>query len=198
MDSVATPSLRERHRADTERALRQSAMRLFAAKGFRETSVDEIAAGAGVSRSTFFRYFGSKDALAMQRTHEMGARFAELLRTRPADERPLDALEEALVALAREAAGPEDAQQLRDQAAIFSDDPVLAAKEAEARTHWIGVISDVLAQRAGRPAPTIEESLASAVLIEISRHVTDTFRTSAEPPERQIREQFAAARRLLA
>ncbi|MET0146609.1 MAG: TetR family transcriptional regulator [Ilumatobacteraceae bacterium] len=54
---------RERRRQDTQRKLREAALRLFSARGYDETSVDEIAALSGVSRRTFFRYFDSKEDL---------------------------------------------------------------------------------------------------------------------------------------
>ena len=38
-----------------------AALDLFATQGFDQTSVEQIAAAAGVSRSTFFRQFGGKD-----------------------------------------------------------------------------------------------------------------------------------------
>ncbi len=38
-----------------------AAIDLFAAQGFDQTSVEQIARAAGVSRSTFFRQFGGKD-----------------------------------------------------------------------------------------------------------------------------------------
>ena len=38
-----------------------AALDLFASQGFDQTSVEQIAAAAGVSRSTFFRQFGGKD-----------------------------------------------------------------------------------------------------------------------------------------
>jgi AcrR family transcriptional regulator len=37
------------------------ALELFAAQGFDQTSVEQIAQAAGISRSTFFRQFGGKD-----------------------------------------------------------------------------------------------------------------------------------------
>jgi AcrR family transcriptional regulator len=44
----------------TAHELAAVAQRLFLAEGFDETSVDDIAAAAGVSRRTFFRYFATK------------------------------------------------------------------------------------------------------------------------------------------
>ncbi len=53
--------LRERKRQQTRQALISAAMRLFEEKGYDETTVAEIAVGAGVSTKTFFNYFASKD-----------------------------------------------------------------------------------------------------------------------------------------
>lgn len=58
-----TGGLREKKQAQTKRAIYDAAMRLFAEQGFQETSVDQIAAAAEVSRATFFNYFGSKDGV---------------------------------------------------------------------------------------------------------------------------------------
>jgi AcrR family transcriptional regulator len=53
--------LRERKRQQTRQALISAAIRLFAEKGYDETTVAEITAAAGVSTKTFFNYFASKD-----------------------------------------------------------------------------------------------------------------------------------------
>ncbi|GGO20689.1 TetR family transcriptional regulator [Microbispora rosea subsp. aerata] len=50
---MATPSI--------SRRLAEAAVTLFDENGYEETTVDDIAARAGVSRSTFFRYYRSKE-----------------------------------------------------------------------------------------------------------------------------------------
>jgi AcrR family transcriptional regulator len=51
---------RGRPRATSARELQLIALRLFVAQGFENTTIEQIAAEAGVSERTFFRYFGSK------------------------------------------------------------------------------------------------------------------------------------------
>lgn len=76
----------------TKRALVTAAVDLFIRQGYEGTSVDEIAAAAGVSRRTFFRYFPAKEEVLLQlMTHEIDI-CIEALENRPADESVLDAL----------------------------------------------------------------------------------------------------------
>src|SRR6188768_2570854 len=49
-----------RPRASSREVLSEAACELFLEKGFEATSITEIAARAGVSRSSFFNYFSSK------------------------------------------------------------------------------------------------------------------------------------------
>jgi AcrR family transcriptional regulator len=70
---VTTPvSLQERKQEFARNAIWDSAIDLFAEKGFDQTTVDEIAARAGTSRRSFFRHFESKSDLMAQPIVEWG------------------------------------------------------------------------------------------------------------------------------
>jgi AcrR family transcriptional regulator len=52
---------RQRRSAETRERLFRAALRLFAEKGFAETTVEDITNAADVGKGTFFNYFPSKD-----------------------------------------------------------------------------------------------------------------------------------------
>jgi AcrR family transcriptional regulator len=65
MSGVTDPGLRERKKARTRAELQRHALRLFRDRGFAATTADDIAAAAEVSRSTFFRYFPTKEDVVL-------------------------------------------------------------------------------------------------------------------------------------
>lgn len=60
------PSLRERKKLQTRGAIIAKAVELFNTQGFYNTSIDDIADAADVSRGTFFNYFGYKEAVIVE------------------------------------------------------------------------------------------------------------------------------------
>jgi AcrR family transcriptional regulator len=89
-------SLRERKKARTRRAIQDQAMRLFLAKGYAATTVQEIATAAGVSHMTFFRYFPTKEDVVLADDYD--PLMVELVRARPAGEPDVERIRHALLA----------------------------------------------------------------------------------------------------
>jgi AcrR family transcriptional regulator len=88
--------LRERKKAETRAALQDAALQLAARHGVDKVSVEAIAEAAGVSPRTFFNYFSSKEDAILGGAPSDPSPLADLLRARPEDEEPLDALRAAL------------------------------------------------------------------------------------------------------
>src|ERR1700735_3172237 len=85
--------LRERKKARTRATIRAEALRLFREQGYHATTVEQIAAAAEVSPSTFFRYFPTKEDLVLQ--DDMDTRMIEALERQPAGLSPVAAVRAA-------------------------------------------------------------------------------------------------------
>jgi AcrR family transcriptional regulator len=57
---------RERKREQTKQSLIKAAMDLFVAKGYTETTIDDIVAAADVAKVTFYYYFKSKEEIVLE------------------------------------------------------------------------------------------------------------------------------------
>jgi AcrR family transcriptional regulator len=88
--------LRERKKAETRAALQDAALRLATLHGFDKVSVEAIADEVGVSPRTFFNYFSSKEDVIVGMSPTAPSLVTGLLRARPADEPPFDALRAAI------------------------------------------------------------------------------------------------------
>src|SRR3978361_1959054 len=89
-------SLREHARHAVRGEGSRRAWGLFADHGFEATTVDQIAAAAGMSRRSFFRYFDGKDELLLDRMLESDDQVARALAARPPEEAAWPALRAAL------------------------------------------------------------------------------------------------------
>lgn len=62
---VGKVSLRQRNRLMTMKLVQETAVQMFETKGFGQTRVEEIAERTGVSASTIYRHFGTKERLVL-------------------------------------------------------------------------------------------------------------------------------------
>jgi AcrR family transcriptional regulator len=82
LESVpARPGLRERKKAKLRGQIVETGLRLFRARGYENTRVDDIVQALEISQPTFFRYFPSKDALLREVGRRAFARQAESLKS---------------------------------------------------------------------------------------------------------------------
>jgi len=159
---TAQASLRERKKARTRASLREHALRLFREQGYHATTVEQIAAAAEVSPSTFFRYFPTKEDLVLQ--DDMDARLAKAFARQPPELGPVAAIRAAT----REAWGsftPEEWEQIRQGGELTMHVPEIRARAMNEFARAINVIAEVLAARTGRAPDDIRlRALAGAVV----------------------------------
>jgi mycofactocin system transcriptional regulator len=87
-----------RRRSTTPHHITDVAIDMFAARGFSDVSVDDVAEAAGISRRTLFRYYASKNAIPWGDFDNHLAHLRDLLDDVDADVRLGDALRAALLA----------------------------------------------------------------------------------------------------
>src|SRR3954452_5636415 len=89
-----------RPRSSSRGILAEAAAELFLEQTYSGTTVDDIARRAGVSRATFFNYFGAKSDLLWLEVDEALAAFDATLAAVPGDLPPMDAVLAAVTRLA--------------------------------------------------------------------------------------------------
>ena len=85
---MAGQDWRERKKAQTRQRLQEQALRLFTERGYEATTVEQVAAAAGVSHMTFFRYFPTKEDAVLSDSYD--PMLVAAIRARPDGEDPVD------------------------------------------------------------------------------------------------------------
>lgn len=147
LDVAHHTSLRERKKARTRAAIRQHALRLFREQGYQATTVEQIAAAAEVSPSTFFRYFPTKEDVVLR--DDFDDRMFEALERQPPSAAPLAALRAAI----REGIAtltPAEWDEFRETSALGMTVPEVRARMLDEMTRTIDRMAEALAKRTGR------------------------------------------------
>jgi AcrR family transcriptional regulator len=154
--------LRERKKARTKTAIQQQAMRLFAERGYQATTVEQIAAAAEVSPSTFFRYFPTKEDVVLY--DALDPVLLEAFRVQPAELSPIQALRGAMWAVLGDLPAEGLAlQQERDR--LVRSVPELRARMLDEFAKNLWLFADIVAERVGRrPDDPAVLTVAGAVI----------------------------------
>jgi AcrR family transcriptional regulator len=165
----AQPGLRERKKARTRASIREHALRLFRDQGYQATTVEQIAAAAEVSPSTFFRYFPTKEDVVLQ--DDMDTRMVEALERQPAGLSPLSAAR-AAVREVFTSYSPSDIEVITQTTALTLTVPEIRARALDEFARTINVIGEAVAKRAGRPSDDLEVRVMAGAIMGVIMAIT--------------------------
>lgn len=173
MPNTITPiarGLRERKKLKTKEAIQREALRLFQKQGYGATTIEQIAAAAEISPSTFFNYFPTKeDVVLFDRYDPM---LESLLETLPRDEPLSRTIERALSMFASSI--ETDRQTIFIRAKLGMEVPEVRARFWEELEKAQNLFATIVAGRTGRKATDFEIRVLAMVL------VTASFEASVE------------------
>ena len=157
---MSTPGRRP---STTRARISAIAIDLFTDHGFEETSVDDIAAAAGIARRTLFRYYPSKNAIAWGDFDDHLAGMRDHLAALPETIGLADALRSSLIAFNR--LDPHEIPGHRRRMALLLTVPALQAHSMLMYAGWREVVADYVAQVTGaRPTDHHPQTVAWLLL----------------------------------
>jgi TetR/AcrR family transcriptional regulator, regulator of mycofactocin system len=155
------------------RELELISLRLFTEQGFDDTTVERIAAAAGVSRRTFFRYFDSKTDVLWHAFDGEVRRLRDAFAQVPAHVPMMDAIGQVVVGANRYRA--EDVPELRTRMNLISSVPALQASAAHHYDAWERAVSEFAAGRLGQPADSLYPLAIGRATLAVCRSAYDRW-----------------------
>lgn len=178
MQAVDGGARRGRPPGTSARELELVSLRLFSEHGFEETTVERIAAAAGVSKRTFFRYFDSKADVLWHafdgEVRSLRAAFAAV----PGDTPLVDAIRQVVVGVNQYRA--EDVPELRTRMNLIGSVPALQASAAHHYDAWERAVSEFAADRLGQSADSLYPLAVGRATLAVCRSAYDRWAERAD------------------
>jgi AcrR family transcriptional regulator len=152
-------------RAAVKASLSQTAFDLVSRDGFDKVTINDLASAAGVSRSTFLRYFRTKEDAVLYAIETHSTELVDALLDRPANEDDWDALRRALDTVIEPCRT--DPTSALAMTRLVQNSPALYARMLENQHSWWPALTEALADRHGslRPVPLALVVKATAALV---------------------------------
>jgi len=183
--------LRERKKAKTRLAIREHAMALFKDQGYDKTTVEQIAAAAEVSPSTFFRYFPSKEEVVLQDDYD--ALLIAAFHAQQVGVPPLQALRNAISEVFLSMPEGQQAEEA-DRIRLMTEVPELRARMLAQVSEMIQMLAEAVAERVGRQSDDFEVRTFAGALVGVALGIAAS---SGDDPGNDYLEQFDRALALL-
>jgi AcrR family transcriptional regulator len=166
-------SLRTRKKLENRDTLARMAAKLFRARGFEAVTLDEIAAAAGVSRRTYFRYYATKEAVVFPHAADRLDRFRAMLARFRVERVPYAAVRKACLEMAREFG--EHREHLLEQHEIVQGSVALIAHEQALDLEWEAAMAEALLRGSSRAARLRANVLAGALMGAVRATLREWF-----------------------
>ncbi len=142
--------------------LSRSALELLLDRGYENVTVLDLAHAAGVSKSTFLRYLGSKDNAALDPFRAEGARIIDSLHERPATEDVWTALRNAIEPLLQHY--HDDPDRSLSLSRLVLETPSLRVANLERQVELRDALAAAVAERAPGYSSVQAQALAHAAV----------------------------------
>ncbi|MGW0788056.1 TetR/AcrR family transcriptional regulator [Streptomyces sp. NPDC002911] len=194
---LGRPPLTERRKAATRLEIAREAVRLFAERGVAATTADEIAAAAGISQRTLWRYTSSKELCVSPLLTYALDFVTALMRSWPRDRPLVEAVAGAPPSLPDAPAGTE-AEALRDLVLLTRTEPGLRAVWLQVHHDAELVFAEIIAERTGHGPDGLEPRMQATLLNSTLRIAVEQWAWSTDPQpaslSRTIHRALAIAR----
>ena len=169
---------RGRPPSTSRRELQLIALRLFTERGFENTTIEQIAAAAGVSERTFFRYFTTK-ASVLWAEFETEVETIRASLAAVGDEVPMmDAIRCAVVAANHYRA--EDVPEMRQRMTLIATVPALSFSAAEHYEAWEQAVREFAGRRLRQPAESLYPLAVGRATLAVCRAAYDRWAARAD------------------
>jgi AcrR family transcriptional regulator len=150
-------TLIERRHRETRARIVEAAIHLFLEHGFDETTMDDIADAAGVSRRTVYRHFPAKDDLVFEQPEQWLPQFEREIATRTPGESLHDVCCRGLKAVAQHI--QDNARSILPAFAVYVATPSLRGRNGRTEDDWFERYVSLL---------TPDEPPSAATMLEIA------------------------------
>jgi AcrR family transcriptional regulator len=161
-DAPKPEGLRERKRRETLHRIAEVGLNAFLTRGYDETTLDEIAAAAGISRRTFFHYFKSKDDVLLAYLGNYASMIKASVLEEPSPAAPIEIARNALLRLVGRFQEPE----MMATARLMRESKTLRSRRHAGYLQFEQAIFDGLCEL--RPGQELRDSLRLVSLVAIA------------------------------
>ncbi|SDE71434.1 DNA-binding transcriptional regulator, AcrR family [Mycolicibacterium neoaurum] len=174
--------VRERARLALRTEIAQAMSELFARRGFDAVTVEEAAGEVGISRATFFRYFGSKEDAVLAAIEASSIDYVAALRDLPprTGETPWQLMQRAFVGALTHIGEHSELERSRVQ--MINATVSLRTRMAQRRFSYEDALTPVLAARIDTPEAARPVIVAALACLDLAwrRWAAGKARTMAE------------------